>query len=103
MNQLLIDKVGSVCKLALLFLLVDWASFAWSPRVAAQESTFDVVKQVVSPQALDALPRNDFFSTESLDDKTKLLSEELLLKALDSEAFYTLVLSQANVGLRDLP
>lgn len=91
MYQLLIDKVRNGCKLALLFMMVAGTSFAWLPRVAAQESTFDVVKQVVSPRALDAVPRNDFFSTESLDGKAKLLSEELLLKALDSEAFYTLV------------
>jgi hypothetical protein len=91
MNQLLIDKVRNVCKLALLFMMVAGTSFAWLRSVAAQETTFDVVKQIVSPRALDALPRNDFFSTESLDDKAKLLSEELLLKALDSEAFYTLV------------
>lgn len=91
MNQLLIDKVRNVCKLALLFMMVAGTSFAWLPRVAAQETTFDVVRQVISPRAFDTLPRNDFFSTESLDDKAKLLSEELLLKALDSEAFYTLV------------
>lgn len=60
-------------------------------QLAAQETTFDVVRQVVSPGALGTVPRDDFFTTESLDDKAKLLSEELLLKALDSEAFYTLV------------
>ena len=91
MYQLLIDKVRNVCKLALLFMVVAGTSFAWLPRVAAQETTFDVVRKVVSPGALGTVPRDDFFSTESLDDKAKLLSEELLLKALDSEAFYTLV------------
>ncbi|MBM3966911.1 MAG: hypothetical protein FJ308_17870 [Planctomycetes bacterium] len=91
MNQLLIHKVWNGCRLALLFMMVAVTSVAWSPRVAAQESTFDGVKQVVSSRASDALPRDDFFSIDSLDDKAKLLSEELLLKALDSEAFYTLV------------
>jgi len=69
MYQLLIDKVRNVCKLALLFMIVAGTSFAWSPRVAAQETTFDVVRQVVSPGALGTLPRDDFFSTDSLDDK----------------------------------
>ncbi len=91
MNQLLIHKVWNGCKLALLFMIVAGTSFALSPRVAAQETTFDAVKQVVSPRALGTVPRDDFFAIDSLDDKTKLLSEELLLKALDSEAFYTLV------------
>lgn len=91
MNPLLIDNVRNICKLALLFLMVDGPSLEWSPRVAAQESTIDVVTHFVSPPALDALPRNDFFSIDSLDSKAKLLSEELLFKALDSEAFYTLV------------
>jgi hypothetical protein len=91
MNQHLIDKVRNFIKFALLFIVVDGASFAWLPRVAAQEATPYVAKQVVSPRTLDAVPRNDFFATELLEDKAKLLSEELLLKALDSEAFYTLV------------
>jgi hypothetical protein len=37
------------------------------------------------------IPRDNFFAIESLDEPTRKLSEELLLKALDSEAFYTLV------------
>jgi hypothetical protein len=90
-NQLLIDELLSVCKFALFFMMVDVANLAWLPRVAAQESAFGVLNQLVSPRALDAVPRNDFFSSESLSDQANVHSEELILKVLDSEAFCTLV------------
>lgn len=35
--------------------------------------------------------RSEFFSLDLLDEPTRKLSEDLLFKALDSEAFYTLV------------
>lgn len=38
-----------------------------------------------------AIPRNEFFSLEGLAPEAQALSQALLLKALDGEAFYTLV------------
>lgn len=59
--------------------------------VTSQEIANDAPSQQASPHVLAAVPRSTFFSTVTLDEKTKQLSDELLLKALDSEAFYTLV------------
>ena len=39
----------------------------------------------------ESVARSEFLSLDSLDEPTKQFSEELLLKALDGEAFYTLV------------
>lgn len=73
--------------LATLFLL----SFLWvniSPSFA-QESTS--TNAVAIARHANASPRSEFFAVDSLAPDQRLLSEELLSKALQSEAFYTLV------------
>lgn len=91
MSQPSTSKTWNACKFVLLVFIIEGIAFARFHRVAGQESPFHTVNQAVSPRDLKAIPRNDFFSTASLDDQAKMLSDELLLKALDSEAFYTLV------------
>ncbi len=49
------------------------------------------MSRVATAAAESAVSREAFFSLESLDESTRRLSEELLFKALDSEAFYSLV------------
>ncbi len=55
--------------------------------LAAQDS----VTPPIAPSHRDAISRDQLFSMESFDQETQKLSDQLLLKALDSEAFYTLV------------
>jgi hypothetical protein len=61
-----------------------------SPLLAQQASS-DLASQVDTKPHGKAVPRSKFFSYDTFDEQTKQLSDELLQKALDSEAFYTLV------------
>lgn len=66
-------------------------SFHPSTLTIGQEvSTQSPSLELLHPTA-GAIDRDEFFSLDSLDESTKRFSEELLLKALDGEAFYTLV------------
>lgn len=65
--------------------------FHASPLTIGQEAGLQPSSvELLNPNA-GAIERGEFFSLDSLDESTKRLSEELLLKALDGEAFYTLV------------
>lgn len=59
--------------------------------LAAQQERATRELETQLGQAPAAVPRRDFFAIEGLPEGTRRLSEDLLLKALDSEAFYTLV------------
>ncbi|MFN7840678.1 MAG: hypothetical protein ACK5YR_20890 [Pirellula sp.] len=73
--------------LAALLILCSHAS----PLTIGQEAGLQPPSvELLNPSA-GSIEREKFFSLDSLDVPTKRLSEELLLKALDGEAFYTLV------------
>lgn len=61
------------------------------PILTAQDQVSDNTSRFESSQSIDSVPRSVFLATQKLDVPTRQLSEELLLKALDGEAFYTLV------------
>lgn len=59
--------------------------------IIGQEAASTTSSVVLLETAKGAVGREQFLSLESLDESTKQFSKELLLKALDGEAFYTLV------------
>jgi len=76
----------------LFYIAAIICSFAGTVNLTlAQNSAHSAVIQLADKRSHDAVPRNDFFATESLGEKARLLSEKLLFQALDSEAFYTIV------------
>lgn len=75
-----------------MFLLAAcWLHCALAECIPAQEEAVVAADREPSKLLSDAVPRDIFLPLESLAEHTRQLSEELLLKALDSEAFYTLV------------
>ncbi len=66
-------------------------SFHPSTLTIGQEVSTQTPSLELPPPTAGAIDRGEFFSLDSLDESTKRFSEELLLKALDGEAFYTLV------------
>ena len=84
-------KILSACRIGLLFAALIVSGLTHLATVSAQENVKGPASQIASNHMVAAVPRSTFLSTETLDEKTKQLSDELLLKALDSEAFYTLV------------
>jgi len=86
------DLLANAANRLLLYVIACAWIFADTPNLSlAQESAPSVVNQLTIKFPNDAVPRNDFLSTELLSDKARLLSEKLLFQALDGEAFYTIV------------
>jgi hypothetical protein len=75
----------------MLFAVLLSSSVARLASASAQEKAIGSASQEASNAVVAAVPRDTFLSTEALNEHTKQLSQELLLKALDSEALYTLV------------
>ncbi len=73
---------------ATLLLLMQVLTLA--TPLAAQDAA-SIAKLPATTSNEDAVTKSEFFSTEGLDEATRRLSEDLLLKAMDGEAFYTLV------------
>jgi hypothetical protein len=77
--------------LALSLFFVAPIAICDTKPTQAQESQQQLQTPPSVPVHRDAQPRDSFFAIESLETKTQDLSQELLGKALESEAFYTLV------------
>lgn len=75
----------------LLTCLAVFAVVGGSEQAApAQEASF-AAPAIAIPSHAEAIPRSKFFAIEALPEETRALSQQLLAKALDGEAFYTLV------------
>jgi hypothetical protein len=84
--SLLPQMRNGILSTTLLLLSFLW----WNLTLSfAQEST--TTAAVANTRHPDASPLSDFFAVDSLAPDQRLFSEELLSKALQSEAFYTLV------------
>ena len=82
----------SVVTRLLFYIVVCSKVFSFDTDLAmAQDSDPSDAIPAVKNLHNDAIHRKDFFAAELLSDKARVLSEKLLLQALDSEAFYTLV------------
>jgi hypothetical protein len=86
-----VAKIRSACQLGWLFAALLGSSLTHLATASAQENAIVPASQTASNHVVAEVPRSTFLSTETLDEKSKKLSDELLFKALDSEAFYTLV------------
>jgi hypothetical protein len=84
------------CSTLVILALSCLASFLAAQDTPVQGSPVQNLVQESTPHAKiarhsAAIPRTDFFPLESLDEETRKLSEQLLQKAMESEAFYTLI------------
>lgn len=84
-------EMPSAYRIGLLLAAILGFSSIRLATVSAQENGVVPSSQKASNYAVAEVPRSKFLPTEVLDEKTKKLSDNLLLKALDSEAFHTLV------------
>jgi len=75
----------------LLTCLTVCAVVCHNERAAPAQETISAARSIAVAPHAEAIPRASFFAIETLPEETRELSQKLLAKALDGEAFYTLV------------
>lgn len=75
----------------LLTYLAVFAVVCRSEQSTLAQEAISAASSIAISSHAGAVPSSKFFEIESLPEETRVLSQELLAKALDGEAFYTLV------------